>query len=431
MKLKSFSLQTSAIENRLQLLSDASHYTAVMLAHHPSLTKLRVRWCLVTALSFLLLSLGYVFVRSAWYPGHAHKWLVWSVLVMAIQLGILWWGLQHNHRRHEDKLLPTFGYGNRLTLLRGVMIGMLAGFLFAPRPLNALAWAPALLYTSACVLDYLDGYIARITNHATVLGEILDIEFDGLGLLIAVTLAIQYGQIPLWYLILGLGRQLFIVGIWARRRLDLPVYELPPSDNRRVIAGFQMGFVSVMLWPVFSPPMTTLACVLFSIPLAGSFGRDWLVVSGWLDAESPAYVRGRRLVKLTLERWLPLMLRILGAVVMLVLLWMRYPTFAAWQTYLQQAAPALLVWVLQACAVLTPVALVLFAVGALGRIGALILTGVVCLDILATGFQWSTHGLLLVSTLWVLQMGSGALSIWRSEEHFLHRRAGERQQTIS
>ena len=86
-------------------------------------------------------------------------------------------------------------------------------------------------------------------------------------ILIAIGLAIQYGQLPVWYLILGLGRQLFIFGIWVRQRMGLPVYDLPPSDNRRVIAGFQMGFISVMLWPVFAPPLMTLACILFSIPL--------------------------------------------------------------------------------------------------------------------------------------------------------------------
>ena len=168
-------------------------------------------------------------------------------------------------------LLPTLGYGNGLTLTRGLAICLLAGFLFSPRPPGLLAWVPALLYTLSSIIDYLDGYVARVTGHSTVLGEILDMEFDGLGMLVAITVAIQYGQLPWWYLILGLGRQLFIGGIWLRNRLHKPIYEMTPSENRRLIAGFQMGFMTVILWPIFSPPTTTLACVLFSIPLAGSF----------------------------------------------------------------------------------------------------------------------------------------------------------------
>lgn len=77
-------------------------------------------------------------------------------------------------------------------------------------------------------IDFFDGFVARYTSRETRLGAILDIEFDGLGILIAVGLAIQYGHLPPWYLILGMARQLFILGIWLRRRLGKPVRELPP-----------------------------------------------------------------------------------------------------------------------------------------------------------------------------------------------------------
>ena len=380
---------------------------------------------MVAAVYGLALVMGYIMLAMRWQPTYVQRWTLWALAALIIQLGILWWGLKHNHRRNEDDLLPTLGYGNGLTLTRGLAICLLAGFLFSPRPPGLLAWVPALLYTLSSIIDYLDGYVARVTGHTTVLGEILDMEFDGLGMLVAIAVAIQYGQLPWWYLILGLGRQLFIGGIWLRNRWKLPVYEMTESENRRLIAGFQMGFMTVILWPIFSPPLTTLACVLFSIPLAGSFLRDWLVVSGVLKPETPRYQRGRHLVKLVLEGWLPLALRVIGTIVAGILLVHALPDFAAWRAYLTHAEPLPLRWLLLLLTMFAPLVTIFFALGILGRMMAIGLVGLALLDLLANGFTMATNGLLLTCTLWVAQLGSGTLALWTAEEPLLRRRAGE------
>lgn len=395
-----------------------------MLAEQPSLSSLRWRWCFVALAYAVSIAAGYLIVRNNWLL-YAANWAIWSLIVFAIHIGILWWGLKHNHRRHEKDLLPTLGYGNGLTLTRGLVICLLAGFLFAPRPDGLLAWAPALLYTVACLLDYLDGYVARITGHTTVLGEILDMEFDGLGMLVAVTLAIQYGQIPPWYFVLGVARQLFVFGMWLRQRLDMPVRDLPPSDNRRLIAGFQMGFMTVMLWPTLAPPTTTLACYMFSIPLAFSFGRDWLVVSGLVDANAPGYQRARRWIKRWSERRIPLALRIVGFAVMLLLYFGPQPHVALWRFYVAETAIPPLALLFGTLALLSPVAVVLFLLGIGARTASIVLLGTALLDMLAVGFAWQTNGVLLISALWVLQAGGGDFSLWNIEERLLRRRLGE------
>ncbi|MEZ4708173.1 MAG: CDP-alcohol phosphatidyltransferase family protein [Caldilineaceae bacterium] len=395
-----------------------------MFAHPPPITSLRLRWLAAAILYLLCTLLGYFFIRAYWHMHYAQNWAIWSNALLICQLGILWWALKHNHRRNEARLLPTFGYGNAITLTRGLAVCLLAGFLFAPPPPGLLAWAPSFCYMLACTLDYFDGYVARITHHSTVMGEILDMEYDGLGILIAIGLAIQYGQLPIWYLILGLGRQLFIFGIWVRQRLGLPVYDLPPSDNRRVIAGFQMGFISVILWPVFTPPLTTLACILFSIPLAGSFGRDWLVVSGQFDIESPRYQTLRRRVKRLLEGWLPLLCRVAALALTVQLLAINYAEYAARRTYLAEA-PLFLAGLLELFALLSPIAVGLLLLGVLTRLQAVILTGLACLDILANGFQLYSNGLLLAAMLWVMQTGGGKWALWQPEERLIRRRAGE------
>src|SRR4051812_39761387 len=206
------------------------------------LLSLRRQWLMVALAYAAALLLGYNLLNQAAEPQQSLQWLTLAATAMAVQLGILWWALPLNQRQGQSLakgeiplLLPALGYANAITLLRGLLACMLAGFLFAPQPLGLLAWLPALLYTLERLVDFADGYVARITRRETRLGEVLDIEFDGLGILIAITLGIQYGKLPPWYLLLGLARPLFVLGMWLLRRAGKPLYDLPPSEHRRVI----------------------------------------------------------------------------------------------------------------------------------------------------------------------------------------------------
>ena len=96
---------------------------------------------------------------------------------------------------------------------------------------------------------------------------------------------------------------------------------LPESVSRRPIAGLTMAFASAVLWPIVIPPVAALAGVLFAVPFAASFGRDWLVVSGVLDPASPRYLAWRRRLKRILLHYLPPVLRVaLAALVALLVM---------------------------------------------------------------------------------------------------------------
>jgi CDP-diacylglycerol--glycerol-3-phosphate 3-phosphatidyltransferase len=394
-----------------------------------SLASLRRRWWLMALLFASALWLGYQLLGSKWHPTFAWRWAIVAACVLAYGLGVLWRGLKDNHRPGESSLLPTLGVGTVLTMVRGLALGLLAGFVFIPQPLGGLVWLPALLYTLAIVADYLDGYFARLTHHATVLGENLDIEFDALGILIATSLAVHYNQLPWWYLLIGLSRYLFLFGIWWRRRRGKPVHDLPPSTHRRIVAGFQMGFTSVILWPIVYPPATTLAGVIFAIPFTASFTRDWLVVSGRLDPTSPSYLELRRRLAVVLTRWLPLVLR---AFVVALMLWIiiANPRNAsspgvlfAWSSV---PAPK---FVVIAISLLAVAAAVMLALGVAGRLAALALLIAASANILAIGL-FPYNGFLLASAIALMLLGTGALSCWRPEEVILSRRAGENNEGL-
>lgn len=391
-----------------------------------SLANLRRRWSLMLLFVVFLILLGHRWLRLEWHPAYATRWAILAAGVLVYELVFLWRGLKDNHRQDEAVLLPTLGAGNLLTLLRGLGLGLMTGFLFSPWPSGALAWLPALLYTTAILVDYVDGYLARITRHATVLGANMDIEFDALGMLIVTTLAVHYDQLPWWYLLLGFSRYLFLLGIWWRKRTGKPVYEMPPSVHRRMVAGFQMGFMSVMLWPLFYPPGTTLAGVTFAVPFAASFLRDWLVVSGRLDPVSQTYLEVKHKLIIVMTHRLPVLLRVSVVMTTAGLILPVLRNEATWSRLFLWPGSPFPEFLATLTGLMALLALVFLILGAAGRLAALVLLVAASANFLASGLNL-VNGFLLVSTVALMLLGSGAFSCWRPEEAVLCRHAGKKR----
>lgn len=238
-----------------------------------AVSSLRAQWCgvaLVVGASLALFGLS------------QPRWLVGSMLVWAYCSWLSFRWLDDNRREGDGELLGSLGWPTLITLTRGALLAVTAGFLFLPMPLGVRAFIPALAYSSAAILDHVDGRMARALDRTTRLGEKLDMELDAVGILIASLLAIHYGKIPGWYVAIGLARYAFVLGIVWRHRRGKRVIELDPHSLRRWLAGAQMGFLSVTLWPPIPPELT-----LFVAPFAGGatlamFARDWWRVSGRL-----------------------------------------------------------------------------------------------------------------------------------------------------
>ncbi|MGM0591595.1 MAG: CDP-alcohol phosphatidyltransferase family protein [Halobacteriota archaeon] len=207
-------------------------------------------------------------------------WVPLSGVTLSAELWLLYRNLDRNHAHGTDDLFERFGPATTLTLVRGLLLAWLAGFLQLPWPEGPLAWAPALLYGLAAVLDYADGTLARLTDRVTVLGERLDVEFDALGLLVAPLVGVVGGQIPWWYLSVSVARYAFVAAVRLRRWRGLSVSDLPPRASRRILAGSQMAFVALALSPVIGRDAATVGAALFGGAVLLGFGRDWLAVSG-------------------------------------------------------------------------------------------------------------------------------------------------------
>jgi CDP-diacylglycerol--glycerol-3-phosphate 3-phosphatidyltransferase len=210
------------------------------------------------------------------------RWLAGSAAVWTYCLWLLLRGLDDNRREGESRVLASFGWPTLVSVARGGLLAMVAGFVFLPTPLGALAFAPAVAYSVASLLDHVDGRLARALGRTTRLGEKLDIELDALGILIASALAVQYEKVPPWYIAIGLARYGFVLAIAWRRRCGASVVELDPLSLRRVLAGVQMGFLSVALWPPIPSELTLFVAPVFGGATLAMFARDWWRVSGRL-----------------------------------------------------------------------------------------------------------------------------------------------------
>lgn len=179
------------------------------------LSRLRAQWWTAVGLCFLILLGGFWALIHGRSGPNAVRWVLQSTVVAIYVLGLLRYGLVRNYHPDQKILRSTLGYGTWLTIIRGALIAVLAGYLFQPWPASKflpgrLSWAPGLLYITASILDYIDGRVARACRHETRLGAFLDINLDALGLLVAPLAAVWYGQLPLAYLSVGFA----IMRIW-------------------------------------------------------------------------------------------------------------------------------------------------------------------------------------------------------------------------
>jgi CDP-diacylglycerol--glycerol-3-phosphate 3-phosphatidyltransferase len=179
--------------------------------------------------------------------------------------------LPENRGEGQDELFPTLGAPSWVTMLRGLLIAVCAGFALEPR-----IAAPA--YSAAALLDNLDGRLARRLGRRTRMGEKLDLEIDAVGILVACLAGVALGKLPTWYMLVGLARYLFVAGIFLRKRFGMPVRDLEPSRARRLLAGCQMGFLAVALWPQVGEELSLAASYLFGGATLAMFARDWLFV---------------------------------------------------------------------------------------------------------------------------------------------------------
>lgn len=386
-----------------------------------SLHQLRLRWLLTAAVSFLLLLAAGLLFSSQFYRTLGLRWTLGSGIVWGYVLRTLWRFLEVNVHPQQQVLRSQLGAGTLVTLFRGFLLALLGGYILVPPSSGIFRWIPAFLYLLAALSDGVDGYLARKNDHVTVLGAQIDMRLDALGILLAIALGIHYGQLDVWYLIVGMAYYLFAFGKYVRQFFDLPVLPLQSRRHRSVLAGLQMGFLAVVLWPVFTPPATTLAAYLFGTPLLITFLRDYFIVAGWLKPDQQFYKQvSAKFIKISCQFLLP-GIRI-GIVGISFAALMFFPHLM--HTFSESVKQSVLFELLSSAAIIgiTGISLAGIFFGVLPRISGLLFTALLASYLTIAGM----HPLMvpeMVLALLLVIFGSGRLSLFPWEDTVLYGRS--------
>lgn len=293
------------------------------------------------------------------------------------------------------------GIANHITLVRGWLISLLAGFLFLDFHAIYGLWSllPALIYALAVGTDQIDGQWARLTQTQSQFGRQMDTEMDALGILIASSLAVWMGRIPSFYLLVGLSYYLFQWGIWYRTTLNKSLSSLVFRPLARILAGVHMVFLILVLSNIFTYEIIFLTAIVLAVPLLAGFIWDWWVVS---DRLSPQKQQQMVSVAETCTLY--------GMPVMRVVLLICGLTAVRLYGDLWPVTTVLL-WL---------VVIVCIAVGWMGRTAALSAGCKAAVTAPMAGYP-GILTIILCTALAVMIFGTGFGSLWRPEDRFLVR----------
>ncbi len=269
-------------------------------------------WLIAAAVAVIVLLGMAQWLLLRWVPETVGRWAVVSGLAIFYELRIFKQVLPLMHRSGHENFSAGIGVGVMLTLFSGLCYALLAGFLLVTFPEGMLGWLPALLATVAIIVDALNGPVVRRRNQATVGGGHLAREFRALGTLILTALAIHYGRLDPWFLLIGVMNylQLFTIG-WLGRKGKL--LHRPPERLQHFLNGLYLIAVSVALWPLSSGSFAVLLGLLFGLPYFLVALRDWFILAGLLDPEQSQYRQLAAAINQALTGWLALSIRLLAA----------------------------------------------------------------------------------------------------------------------
>ncbi|HSB68133.1 MAG TPA: CDP-alcohol phosphatidyltransferase family protein [Candidatus Methylomirabilis sp.] len=169
---------------------------------------------------------------------------------------------------------------NRLTILRILITPVITVLLLYRQTAAALA-----LFLLAGITDGLDGFVARSRKQKTTLGMVLDPVADKLLLTSAVVTLTILKELPRWFTIILVSRDVLLIGGSVILYMFLGKIATPPSRLGKTTTGFQLVTVLCAMLDNYLPDLNPVIFPLTVVTLA-------LTVASGLD-----YIyRGARLL---------------------------------------------------------------------------------------------------------------------------------------
>jgi len=118
---------------------------------------------------------------------------------------------QRRKTRRERLREELLNAPNLMTLGRILCIPVFMALLSYENRRNS--FLAALVFAAAAISDWLDGWLARVSNKVTTLGKFLDPLADKIIVLSALVMLVRLGRVPVWVVVIILARELLISGL--------------------------------------------------------------------------------------------------------------------------------------------------------------------------------------------------------------------------
>jgi CDP-diacylglycerol--glycerol-3-phosphate 3-phosphatidyltransferase len=149
-----------------------------------------------------------------------------------------------------SRLRSSANHPNGLTVIRIATIPLII-LLFSFPSNRFLVLLAALVFSSAAVTDYLDGFLARRQGKVTFLGMALDPVADKLLTSSAFIMLAAHGWVPAWMVCIIVGRELAITGL--RSVIAAKGVDISASRLGKLKTGFQIAAIIPLMihYPLF------------------------------------------------------------------------------------------------------------------------------------------------------------------------------------
>jgi CDP-diacylglycerol--glycerol-3-phosphate 3-phosphatidyltransferase len=118
---------------------------------------------------------------------------------------------QRRKTRRERLREELLNAPNLMTLGRIACIPVFLALLSYENRRNS--FLAAMVFAAAAISDWLDGWLARVSNRVTTLGKFLDPLADKIIVLSALAMLVRLGRVPVWVVVIILARELLISGL--------------------------------------------------------------------------------------------------------------------------------------------------------------------------------------------------------------------------
>ena len=163
---------------------------------------------------------------------------------------------------------------NRLTILRILMTPVITVLLMYRQVGLSLA-----LFLVAAITDGLDGFIARSRKEKTTLGMVLDPVADKLLLMSAVVTLTVLKELPRWFAIIVVSRDVLLIGGSVILYMFLGKVAMPPSWLGKCTTGFQLVTVLAAMLDNLLPNIQSaiLPLTVVTLALTAASGVDYII----------------------------------------------------------------------------------------------------------------------------------------------------------